>query len=199
MKCLNSKAPSRGGPEHKETHTPQTQKLVNYKCTWYCDNSRCLGDILEISLEERRVLNSQDHDSRSGGRVAPAGGSVCQLRDTTSVQSILIHTHKHTQTQTHTHTHTSKPTHSHKHKHRHTKQTHSNGSSYKYKNTKKDGNSVSHGRPNWHPRHRTESIPYPAPKNQYNRITPWKKRHHWGALYWLVNDSLCWVFHVKRR
>ena len=55
-------------------------------------------------------MNSQDHDSRSGGRVAPAGGSVCQLRDTTSVQSILIHTHKHIQTHTHTqanqHTHT---------------------------------------------------------------------------------------------
>ena len=35
--------------------------------------------------------------------------------------------------------------------------------------------------------------------SRYNRITPWKKKHHWGALYWLVNDSLCWVFHVKRR
>ena len=63
---------------------------------------------MEISFEERRVLNSQDHDSRSGGRVAPAGGSVCQLRDTTSVQSILIHTHthKHTLTQANKHTHT---------------------------------------------------------------------------------------------
>ena len=72
---------------------------------------------MEISLEEKRVLNSQDHDSRSGGRVAPAGGSVCQLRDTTSVQSILIHTHtnthKHKHTQTHTNTHTQANKHTH--------------------------------------------------------------------------------------
>ena len=85
---------------------------------------------MEISFEERRVLNSQVHDSRSGGRVAPAGGSVCQLRDTTSVQSILTHTHTHTQT----HTHTSKQTHSHKNKQRHTKQTHYKGSSHKIHN-----------------------------------------------------------------
>ena len=116
VKCLKSKAPSRGGPEHKETHTPQKHKLGNYKCTWYFDNSRCFGDILEISFEERRVLNSQDHDSRSGGRVAPAGGSVCQLRDTTSVQSILTHTHTHTNTHSHkqTHTLTQKQTKTHK-------------------------------------------------------------------------------------
>ena len=109
MKCLNSKAPSRGGPEHKETHTPQTQKLVNYKCTWYCDNSRCLGDILEISWGEESIEFAGSWFSERW-----QSGTSRRKRLPTErhhLRPINPNTHTQTHTKTHkTHTHTHKQT-----------------------------------------------------------------------------------------